>query len=188
MAELIEGDATGETPRMPSARRIELAVSAWQQMRADLMSDEELLDDENAISVALNSANAEDPRDLLAKLIDATVWTERRYEEAKRLKAEYDERRSRYEHRLANMRILVEQLMTAIPVSKYRAKLASASIGEAPASLVVTDEQLIPEEWFKVEKSLRRGDLGDHMRETGEIISGAYLSNGGTKLTIRKVR
>ena len=178
--------------RAPSGWQLAKVISDWQQFRDRLADDETLVEDENVVALAFRLAADDpeliDPRELLSRLIDAAVWTERRYEEAKRLKAEYDERRARYERRLDEMRALIERFMAAIPLDRHRAKEASARISPAPPSLVVTDEQAIPDEWFKVERTLRRGDLGDHMRQTGEVVDGAYLSNGGTKLTLRKLR
>ena len=182
--------ATDES-RPPSATELERVIADWQRFRASLLTDEELVEDENAVALAfkLVEDNPEivDPRVTLSQLIDAAVWTERRFEEAKQLKAKYDARRARYERRLEEQRALIERFMAAIPVKRHRGAEASATLGEAPSSLVVIDEQLIPDEWFKVERTLRRGDLRDHVRETGEIVPGTYLSNGGTKLTLRKV-
>jgi hypothetical protein len=181
-------DDAAAAPSVPSAWLLERAISAWQQLRASMLSDEELIMDENAIAFALKQADAADPRDLLAAVIDACVWAERHAVEAKLLKNEYADRQHRYEQRLEMMRVLIEQIMRAIPVEKFPAKLARAAIVDAPQSLLVIDEGLIADEWFKVERTLRRGDLRDHLKETGEIMAGATLSNGGTALRLTKVK
>lgn len=181
-------DDAAVAPSVPSAWLLERAISEWQQLRASMLSDEELIEDENAIAFALKQADAADPRDLLAGVIDACVWAERRAVEAKLLKGEYTDRQHRYEQRVEMLRVLIERIMRAIPVEKFPAKLARAAIVDAPQSLLVTDEAAIPEEWWKVERSLRRLDLRQHMRETGEIVPGTEWSSGGTILKLTKVR
>ena len=182
-----ENDPNTET-REPSAWRLEQAISAFQQFREALASDEDLADDEEAIIAALAGAAYDDPRALLSRLIDAAVWAERREDEAKLLEYGYRDRRRRYEHRKERLRLIVEQVMQAIETTRATGKLASATIGNAPPSLVVTDEKAIPAEWWKIERSLRVADLKQHIRETGELVPGALLSNGGSMLVLRKVR
>jgi lysozyme family protein len=172
---------------VPSGYELERAVSAWQQLREHLISDEELVHDEGVIASALAAAQVDDPRDLLARMIDAVVWTERRAEEAKAIADEFTERRRRYESRAVNMREIVHTLMDAIPVDKYQAKLARASIVDGAASARITDETKIPDEYFKTERTLRKSDVLADLR-VGVVIEGAELSNGGPTLRIARVR
>jgi len=181
------GNVTEET-REPSGWRLEQAVSAFQQLREALASDDDLDADEAAILTALASANDDDVLNLIARLIDATIWAERRELEAKSLEYEYRDRRRRYAERYERLRQIIAQMMEAVEKRRVAGRLATASIGEAPPSLIVTDEKAIPAEWWVIERTLRRGDLGKHIRETGELVPGATLSNGGSSLTLRKVR
>jgi len=181
-------EITFDPEREPSAWRLEQSIAALQQVRLALANDPDLDDDEGAILAALGDMGVDDPHMLLARMIDAAVWAERRAHEAKSLEQEYRDRRHRYEAREDRLRSIIGQMMDAIETKRAAGKLATATIGDAPPSLVVTDDKAIPEEWWRVERVLRRGDLGKHMRETGELVPGAYLSNGGTTLSMRKVR
>jgi len=173
-----------EGVRAPSGYQTEQAVSAWQRM----IADPEFIEDENHIALSLAKAKAEDARDLLARWIDAAVWLERRCDEAKQLKTEYDARRARYERWLADARETIEQLMVAISVTKHQAKLASASIQAAPPALVVDDEGLIPDEYFQSVRTLKRSALKDDLLHQGIIVDGAHLNSDGTMLVLRKIR
>lgn len=175
------------TPRVPSGYELERAVSAWQQLREHLINDEELVQDEGVIASALAVAGADDPRDLLARMINAVVWTERRAEEAKTLADEMTNRKRRYEARANVMREIIHSLMEAIRVEKYQAKLARASFADGPMSVLVTDEGKIPDEYFKVERTLRKSDVLADLK-VGVVIDGAQLSNGGSVLKIARVR
>lgn len=183
-----ETEHAAVAPREPSAFRLEQAVSAFQQLRASLADDPDLAADEDVIATALASAGVDDPRVLLSRLIDGAVWAERREDEARSLENEYHARRLRYAERKERLRLIVEQMMQAIETTRHAARLATARIAEAPQSLIVTDEKAIPDEWWKVERSLRKRELGQHIKETGELVPGAILSNGGTVLKLSKVK
>jgi hypothetical protein len=100
---------------------------------------------------------------------------------------EFTARRKRYEARVERFRRLIEQLMAAIEVRKQAGRFARASIAAAPPSVLVTDEQLIPEEYFKVERTLRRADLLSDLK-VGVVVEGAQLSNGGETLRIGRLK
>lgn len=177
---------------VPSGYQVERSVSAWQQLwiaeRDRLLADEELVLDEAVIGAAMRAADANDPRDLGVHLIAAALWAQRRADEAEQLEHDYRARKQRYAERVDRLRDLIERIMIETGLPKLAATEAIARIGNAPPSLVVTDEGQIPAEWFRVERTLRRLDLKNHIRETGEIIPGVYLSSGGSILVLRRLR
>jgi hypothetical protein len=175
-------------PRAPSARQLELAVAAWQQLQARFAADDELRADEAAIVTALGEANVDDPRILLTRTVDAAVWAARRSEKARELAAQYQRLAQRYDERNGFLRNLIEQLLSALELNKHEATLANVAFVQAPPSLVVTNEAEIPDEWFAVVRTLRRRDLANHINETGEIVPGATLNNGGQMLRLVRLR
>jgi hypothetical protein len=174
-------------PVVPSAWTIERAVSVWQQMLADLTTDEDLILDENVIAAALLKADAKDPRAGLAALIDASVWAQRRAEEARTLAAEQTERARRYERHDQRFRDLINGIMAATELRKAAGRWARAAIVRAPPSVLVTDEQLIPSEYIKIERSVRKLDLLADLK-VGVVVDGAVLSNGGETLRIARLK
>ena len=180
-------DDAASAPLVPSGWQLERAISAWQQLRAELVDDEELFADEAVIATTLHEAGVDDARDLLSMLIDATVWADRRADEAKAIADEFTARRKRYEANSEKFRDLIQQFMAAMPTRKHAGRFARASIAAAPPSVLVTDEQLIPNEYFKVERTLRRSDVLSDLK-VGVVIDGAQLSNGGETLRIARLK
>lgn len=180
-------DSAVTPPLVPSGWMLERSISAWHQLRAEIANDDELVEDESVIAVALLKADAKDPRDLLAALIDADVWSQRRAEEARVLAAEMTERARRYEARDEKLRELIREVMIAIDVRKAAGRYARASIVRASPSVLVTDEQLIPDEYFKVERTLRKSDVLADLK-VGVVIDGAVLSNGGETLRLARLK
>jgi hypothetical protein len=177
----------GGAPRVPSGYQLERAMSAWQQLRDEYATDPDLLEDEQVVAETLSKADATHPAFLLDRTIDALVWIERREAEADELRREIIARRDRYRERAARVRALIEQLMSGLEMTRREAKLATASVRDGQASLVVTDEQLIPDEYFKVERTLMRTPLRDDL-EQGVVVPGAVMSNPAPVLAIKRKR
>jgi hypothetical protein len=175
--------------RAPSAWQLEHAMSAVEQLRARYAADPDLLEDEMVVATALAKADAEQTAaKLLDQAIDALIWIERREAEAETLRKEMTARRDRYRDRAAQVRALIGDLMGGLEIERRRAKLATASISEGQAGLILTDEQLIPDEYWKTpERVLMRTPLKDDL-EQGVVVPGAVLSNPSPVLTIRRNR
>ena len=177
----------GGAPRVPSGYQLERAMSAWQQLREEYATDPDLLEDEQVVAETLNKADATHPAFLLDRTIDALVWIERREAEADDLRREIIARRDRYRERAARVRALIEQLMSGLEMTRREAKLATASIRDGQPGLVITDEELIPDEYYKVERSLMRAALKDDVTQ-GVVVPGAVISHPEPVLTIKRKR
>jgi hypothetical protein len=173
-------------PRVPSAWQLERAVSAWQQLRQIYAADPSLADDEEAISAAFADAEITRPEVLLERAIDAAVWCDRREIEADDLRREMIARRDRYRARAETIRVIIEQLLTALDMKSHRAKLARAGMVMGRPSVVITDEGLVPDQYFRTERVLMKTPLGDDL-EQGVVVPGAVLSNPAPYLQIRKL-
>jgi hypothetical protein len=180
-------DDAASAPVVPSGWRLERAISTWQQLHAELAEDEDFIADETAIATRLSEARADDPRDLLSVLIDAVVLADQEAESAKAIAERFTARRRRFEALVDRFRNMIGELMAAIPVTKHAGVLARASIVAAPPSVLVTDEQSIPNEYFKVERTLRRSEVLSDLK-VGVVVDGAQLSNGGETLRIARVK
>ena len=175
-----------DAPRVPSAWQLERAVSAWQQLRALYDNDPALTEDEEVISAAMADAEITHPDVLLERAIDALVWVERREVEADDLRRDVIARRDRYRARAETIRKVIEDLMIALDLKSRRAKWGAASLAMGRASLVLTDEQLVPDQYFRTERILMKTPLIDDL-EQGVVVPGAVLSNATPVLRIRKL-
>ena len=165
---------------------MERAVAAWQQLRALYASDPALADDEEVISAALSTAEVTHPDVLLERAIDALVWVERREVEADDLRRDVTARRDRYRARSETIRGLIQDLLVALDLKSKRAKWGAAGMAEGRPSLVLTDEQLVPDKYYRTERILMKTPLIDDL-EQGEVVPGAVLSNPSPVLRIRKL-
>ena len=139
-----------------------------------------------AISTAFADAEITHPEVLLERAIDALVWCDRREVEADQLRREMSARRDRYRARAAAIRDIIEQLLTAMELKSHRAKLARAGMVMGRPSVVITDEGLVPDQYFRIERTLMKTPLADDL-EQGVVIPGAVLSNPAPYLQIRKL-
>ena len=174
-----------EGERGPSGYAIERAVSAWQQLQAIYANDPTLADDEDVISAALADAEIPHPEVLLERAIDACIWAERREVEADDLRREMVARRDRYRARSENMRRIIADLMAAIDTRRHRAKLGRALIVRTAPSIVIIDEQALPDEYCRIVREPNKTLIHEHI-DQGVIIPGAVLSNAGETVQIRK--
>ena len=163
----------------------DILPSPWEQLRDRFATDDELREDESPIITALQAAGIE-IKDRLAHTIDAAVWAERRAVEALMLEAHYKSRKQRYEERAAQLREQIRQLMTDLDITKFHTQHAHAALQRGPISLVVADEAVIPDEYFRVTRVLQRQELKDDIQKHGVVVEGAYLSNGAPMLVVRR--
>jgi hypothetical protein len=177
-----------DTHRAPSAFQIERAMSAWHQIRETLATDPDLLT-EDAIREAFDEARATHPVELLERLIDAVWWTGREVDDANQLRAAMIARRDRYQDRDTMLRLLIQQLMTALEMKSRRGRYASASLAlSSRQSVVITDLDALPDEFVRTVREPLRTAIGEAMKNDGLVIPGAELTNPGVPiLTIRSI-
>lgn len=60
----------------------------------------------------------------------------------------------------------------------------SISLAKCPASVEITDESLIPEQFFRIKKEISKSDIAAFLKEHGEL-DGARLVSGKMRLNIK---
>jgi len=163
-------------PRLPSALALERAVSAFEQLRDIYGLDPTLADDEAEIREQLAAADIEHPETLLDRAIDAAAWADRREVEAEDMIREARARRDRYRARKANIRTLIAQLLDALEIKSRRAKYARVSVSLGPISVVLTDADLVPDEFVRIERHIQLTPIHEAI-DAGRKVPGAVLSN-----------
>jgi hypothetical protein len=177
-----------EEPRGPSPQTIERAVSAWERMARELSNDDMIDEDEAAISTQLAvNASVMHPDRLIERLVRAIAFATLRGKEANVIAKTMLARRKRYEKREALLRTTLFQLMEVLRYKRYKALDGTINMSAGAASVLVTDEQAIPDEYFKTVKILKKRELLDDLKQ-GTLVEGAYLSNGATTLRISGIQ
>jgi hypothetical protein len=179
----VSGKNTG-----PSAYMIERVIAAWERIRARLENDPELADDEQAITRALAAdPNNTHPDKLIERLVHAIAFATAREAEAKALQAIMQARKLRYAKRLADMKSDLFAIMQALEYKRYRALEGTVVIRQGVQSVLITDEEAIPDDYFKTTKKLKKRELLDDLKQ-GAIVEGAFLSNGAQTLSITGIQ
>ena len=97
---------------------------------------------------------------------------------------EIKERRDRFDRRVEFNREVIRQLMEAADIRKLELSLGTISLSNKPKSVVITDVEKIPDNYFRVKKEPNKTEIKAAL-EAGETIEGATMSNGGTTIQIR---
>jgi hypothetical protein len=95
------------------------------------------------------------------------------------------ERLSRIEARVEKKRTTITAVMEKADLKKLEQPDFTASLRAVPPGLVVADETLIPDDYWKPQapKLDRRGLLA--ALNAGQVVAGVGLGNGGTTLSVR---
>ena len=95
------------------------------------------------------------------------------------------ERLARFEARAEKKRALVTQVMERAELKKLQEPDFTVSLRAVPPGLVVSDETVVPEAFWKPQpaKLDRKGLLAS--LNSGQVVPGAALGNGGTTISVR---
>jgi len=97
------------------------------------------------------------------------------------------ERKQRAEAAEEAARAALVALLEETGMPAVTARYHTATLSEASAKVVITDEAALPDEFIRVKREPDKTKLRDALRGK-RVIPGAALSNGGTALRITKSR
>lgn len=94
-------------------------------------------------------------------------------------------KKKRKEIAAKRLRGLIRREMLARKWTKVKTALCTLSLSKAGTALAVVAEANVPEEFIKVEKTVRLADAQKHFKETGEIPDGFDVVDTDAKLSMR---
>ena len=98
---------------------------------------------------------------------------------------EMQDRLKRFEHRVSRNRDLVTSVMERAGIKKLTEDDFTASLRSTPPQLVLSDENIIPEDYWKMQSpKLDRQLLIAHLKSS-QAVEGACLGNGGMTVSVR---
>jgi sugar-specific transcriptional regulator TrmB len=152
-----------------------------QQIQNLKVSNPEVLEDDETWLLALESeTNVEELLTQIVRQIEDTkalvVGTKDRFEE---LKA----RKDRFESRVESLRSLAFKLMEAAELPKIELPEATLSIRSVPPSVMITDEEKLPDIACKFERKPDKTKIKELL--AGGWVAGATMSNGSKSISIR---
>jgi sugar-specific transcriptional regulator TrmB len=152
-----------------------------QQIQNLKVSNPEVMEDDETWLLALESeTNVEELLTQIVRQIEDTkalvVGTKDRFEE---LKA----RKDRFESRVESLRSLAFKLMEAAELPKLELPEATLSIRSVPPSVMITDEEKLPDIACKFERKPDKTKIKELL--ASGWVAGATMSNGSKSLSIR---
>jgi hypothetical protein len=93
-------------------------------------------------------------------------------------------RRHRFERGIEARRRMIHSIMNAAALKNVSLPEATLSIRAGTQAVVITDEAAIPESYIKIERSPKRAEIKEALKN-GTTVPGAMLSNGAPSLSIR---
>ena len=174
-----------DEPRGPGPDTVMRSIAAWERAHSRLATDAELATDENAIRDAIGSdPQAVHPDELIRRAMRALAFAQLRAGEAAALIASATARKRRYLGRAQALRTLIFDLMDVLGHPKFITVHGTISLKRTGnPSVLVTDEGLIPEGYFHVERTLDKQLLLADLK-VGVVVEGAVLSNAAPTIVI----
>lgn len=94
------------------------------------------------------------------------------------------ERQTRLTHRAQFYRALMLRLMDFAGIRSASLTEAKISVVNSPEKVIITDESAIPDAFMRITKEPNKAAIKAALK-SGNTISGASLSNGGTTIQVR---
>ena len=175
--------------RGPSAVTIERVMAAWQRTRDGLAADEMLASDEAMVTVEMTTEAELDVDTVLKRIVTAMLFASLRETEAGKQEKAMQARKARYKTRKELLRRELLDILLETKRRRFVAPEGTVGTKRIPGSVVITDEELIPDEYVteKVVRTPNKEALHADLAE-GVVIAGAAMSNGGWGLTWRPQR
>lgn len=164
---------------MPSPYAVEQAMSAAQQLLASLGADAE---DEAIRESALEGET--DALELCRKIVRFALDSEAMEKAAKARVDDLINRADRFAARAQSARETVKSMLEALNLPKLTDPEFTVSLRTGPSRPLVTDPELLEEEFVRVKKSPDLTAIG-RAQEAGRQVRGATRSNGSLILTVR---
>ena len=176
-------------PHKPGPRTIAACLEAHQRVVQALERDGELAGDEAALCSMLRAdPNVVSPDELLRRFVGAIAFAEARADEAAAFAKGMKARADRYEARAQAMRDEMLVIMQLLERTSFTGSpFGTVSVRAGRQSVVVLDEEKLPDEYWRVSRALDRMKLREDLTQ-GVVIDGAVLSNPMPVLSIRAAR
>jgi len=142
----------------------------------ELVEDEELRED-----MFEGSTNI---KEVLTELINIDANASTMIEAIKQQINYLKQRSDRFDHRKEVTRKLIMQIMNIADLTKMELANGTISVSNTPASVIITDETKIPDEYFRIKKEVNKTKIKDALKD-GVEIEGVQLSNGGSTIRIK---
>jgi hypothetical protein len=144
-----------------------------------------LYPDEDEATLADTIEGLTDLDAVVCAVLRDALWREEQADAVQRMIDKLRGRKDRLEHGAETLRNAALEVMQEAGMGKVWAADLSASIGQGPARVIVTDEAAIPDSFMRVTKAPNKTAIGEMLRRGGEV-PGCNLSNRPSVLRVRR--
>lgn len=169
--------------RAPSAYALTAAMSALTEARQRLREIDPGMEDDWQLYQDCLDGESGDAMHIVERIIEASIEADTMADAAKLRKLDIAERQARFEKRRDTLRGVAQSVLEALNLRRLERPTYTASLRTMPAPLIV-DEQMLPEQWFRVKREPLRAEIRKELASGGEI-DGALLGNASTGISIR---
>lgn len=181
--------ATANAPvSAPSPHAMQAAMASLRRTLADLLAaDSTMADDEDLLADCLEGEADDDALRVLDRMVRATLHADDMAAAAKARAAEIVARQRRFERRSEAYRATVQSALECLGRRKYELPDVTVTMASGRASVVITDEALLPERFVRVEttRTPDKKALAEALKGV-DPVPGAVLSNSRPTLTMRR--
>ncbi len=156
--------------------------AAYAALRGRLLAEDPTLDEQ---TLADTLEGMTDLHEVVAAIVRGAVTDEALSDGLRNRIAQMEERLNGYENRAARRRVIARDVMVEAALKKITAPDLTISVRSGGASLLVTDEAMIPSNyWVPREPRLDRQSVTADLKR-GMSVPGATLSNSEPVLSVR---
>jgi len=152
-------------------RTIELLLERYPELKEDEDLKADMLE---------GSTDFRETMERLLRKTQDSIYLAKACQDAER---DIHDRRKRFEKRIEFGRELMKRLMEAADIRKLEFPTATLSLMNTAPQVVITNEDELPEEFFRIKKEPNKTAIKEALEKTD--VRGATLSNGGTSIVIR---
>lgn len=167
----------------PSAHTVTTALAMHEYVKEQLRVQFPDID-ESALADTLEGET--DLKEILVAIMRSADEDEMLVTGIKARIEDLQERKKRIERRIETKEAIVLNAMEKAALKKIEADTFTVSTRATPGAVIVTDEALIPDDYWKPQPSqLDKAGIRDALKAKKDI-PGATLSNGGVTLSVRR--
>lgn len=166
---------------MTDAWRLQQAIGA---LHGGIRS---LLEQDADLGVDINEALPDEAaavQDAIVGVLRASRDADAQADAAAAMEKDIADRKRRFVARKERLRGIAFAAMDALGIRKMELPDMTVSVAPGRASLQITDETAIPDQYWRVTRSLDRTLIAEELKH-GVVIDGAELTNAAPNLTVR---
>jgi hypothetical protein len=173
--------------RVPSGWQIEHAMTALIGARQRLLADDPSIedDDHDLFTLIEGDFDVRGYAEVVRQVFRCAIAAEEVEADLDQRIARLQQRRERARRRGSYLRTTGQAMLEALDLDRVQAPDFTAFISKPRNLVIITDESQIPNDYCKVERTVRKRDVGIAMK-AGVEVPGAMFANGIPVLTIRK--